>query len=154
MSSGIRQSVLALLTAALVSGAVWLVPAEAATPAATYSTQAFGATNAHRADHDRVRLKKSACLTRMAQRWAKHMARTGRMVHQDLGPITSRCDLSWTGENIAMGYSNGRAVVNRGWMHSAGHRENILRPQYRLMGIGAYRDGHGRWWASQVFGRR
>jgi len=58
------------------------------------------------------------------------------------------------GENIAMGYSSGRVVVNRGWMHSDGHRANILRREYRLMGIGAARDASGRWWASQVFGRR
>ena len=44
--------------------------------------------------------------------------------------------------------------MNRGWMPSPGHRANILRPQYRLMGIGAVRDEHGRWWSSQVFGRR
>ncbi|MFC6342709.1 CAP domain-containing protein, partial [Nocardioides hankookensis] len=92
--------------------------------------------------------------TGFAERWARHMARTGRLVHQDLQPIARRCGLRMAGENIAYGYSSGRSVVNRGWMHSEGHRENILRPSYRLMGIGAARDRHGRWWTSQVFGRR
>jgi uncharacterized protein YkwD len=155
MSSGIRQSVFAVLTAVVVSSALWLVPAEAsAARATTYADAAFRATNAHRADEGRVQLREGACLTRMAERWARHMARTGRMVHQDLGPIARRCELSMVGENIAVGYPSGRAVVNRGWMHSEGHRANILRREYRLMGIGAARDSDGRWWASQVFGRR
>jgi uncharacterized protein YkwD len=157
MSSRIRQSVLALLTAGVLAGSLWLVPAEAAaparTPATTYAAAAFDATNARRVDHDLVQLKKTACLTRVAQRWAKHMARTRKLVHQDLGPVLSRCHLSWTGENIASGFRSGRSVV-RGWMHSEGHRANILRKQFRLMGIGAARDRHGRWWVSQVFGRR
>jgi len=81
------------------------------------------------------------------------MARRGELVHQSLSPIMRRCHLSSSGENIAVGYTSGREVVDTGWMHSAGHRENILRPSYRLMGIGAHRDASGRWWVSQVFGR-
>jgi hypothetical protein len=44
----------------------------------------------------------------------------------------------WTGENIAWG--NGALVspasIVDGWMHSKGHRENILRPSFREVGIG------------------
>lgn len=154
MTSAIRQTVLAAVAAVLMSSTLWLAPAEAASPSERYADTAFRATNAHRADHGRKQLREAACLTRMAERWARHLARTGRLVHQDLGPIMRRCDLSMVGENIAMGYRSGRVVVNRGWMHSEGHRANILLRQYRLMGIGAARDAHGRWWTSQVFGRR
>jgi len=144
-----------VLAAVVVASALWLVPAEAsATRATTYAETAFRATNAHRADQGRAQLREAACLTRMAERWARHLARTGGLVHQDLQPIARRCGLSMVGENIAMGYSSGRVVVNRGWMRSEGHRANILRRDYRLMGIGAARDSSGRWWASQVFGRR
>jgi uncharacterized protein YkwD len=153
--SDLRSTVILPATTVLAV-TLWLVPAPAtaqADPATTYAETAFAATNAQRARHDRARLRKATCLTRMAQRWARHMARTGRLVHQDLNPIAARCDLSYVGENIAMGYPGGASVVNRGWMHSAGHRANILRPQYRLMGLGAARDQDGRWWSSQVFGR-
>ncbi|WP_051551410.1 CAP domain-containing protein [Nocardioides sp. URHA0020] len=157
MFSALRSTTL-LLAAAVLAVSPWLVPVQAvaakASPAATYSHAAFKATNVQRVKHDRVRLKKSACLTTMAKRWARHMARTGKLEHQSLGAIAKRCHTSWTGENIAAGYRSGRAVVNTGWMHSPGHRQNILRPQYRLMGIGAYRDRDGFWWVSQVFGRR
>jgi uncharacterized protein YkwD len=42
------------------------------------------------------------------------------------------------GENIAWGslrYSTPASIVNL-WMHSPGHRANILRPQFRDIGIG------------------
>jgi uncharacterized protein YkwD len=151
MYSGCRTTVIVLVALAL-SGAL-LVPAGAAAPATRYADAAFAATNKHRAAEHRAELREGACVTGFAERWSRHMARTGRLVHQELGPIARRCGLRMAGENIAVGYPTGRAVVNRGWMHSEGHRENILRPSYRLMGIGATRDRNGRWWVSQVFGR-
>ena len=45
------------------------------------------------------------------------------------------------GENIAWGslrYSTPESIV-RMWMHSPGHRANILRPQFRDIGIGIAR---------------
>jgi uncharacterized protein YkwD len=152
MSSGIRQSALVVLTVVALTGSLWLVPAEAGTPAGRYSGTAFAATNQHRTDRDLRALRQNACLQRFATRWAAKMGRGVGLEHQSLQPIMRRCDLTMAGENIAFGYPTGRAVV-RGWMHSQGHRENILRPQFRLMAIGAYRDGDGRWWSSQVFGR-
>jgi uncharacterized protein YkwD len=38
-------------------------------------------------------------------------------------------------ENIAVGYSSAAAVVD-GWMHSEGHRKNILNCSYTMIGIG------------------
>jgi uncharacterized protein YkwD len=45
------------------------------------------------------------------------------------------------GENLAWGVgrlSRARAIV-RTWMASPGHRENLLHPGYRLVGVGALR---------------
>jgi uncharacterized protein YkwD len=128
--------------------------AQAENPAHRYEKQAFSATNQQRDQHQRVDLRQQQCVQGFADRWARHMARTENMVHQSLTPIMRRCHLTMAGENIAYGFTSGRSVVNQGWMHSEGHRENILRPQYRLMGMGAHRDDQGRWWISQVFGRR
>jgi uncharacterized protein YkwD len=51
----------------------------------------------------------------------------------------TRSRRSWTlGENIGYGsgsYATPRAMV-RGWMNSSGHRANILRRQFRMIGIG------------------
>ena len=42
---------------------------------------------------------------------------------------------AYKGENIAAGYPNSRAAMD-GWMHSPGHRANILNPKFTKIGIG------------------
>lgn len=54
-------------------------------------------------------------------------------------------DFDRSGENIASGYSTAASVVD-GWMHSAGHRMNILTAPFTHIGLG--QDG-ARW--SQTF---
>ena len=58
---------------------------------------------------------------------------------------------SLCGENIAAGYPNAEAVVD-GWMHSAGHRANILNTSAKYMGLSmSYaHSGYGFYWA-QLF---
>ena len=139
---------------ALATGAVlWSAPAVARTPEPTYQRQAFGATNQQRDRHDRVALRHQDCVQRYAVRQARRMAGQERMFHQDLGRVLRDCGLRMAGENVAYGYPTGRSVVNQGWMHSEGHRANILNPAYRLLGTGARRGDDGRWYAAQVFGR-
>lgn len=43
----------------------------------------------------------------------------------------------YIGENIAAGYSTPEAVV-AAWMNSSGHRDNILNPYYKEIGIGYF----------------
>ncbi len=139
------------------TASLWLAPtatAQAAAPEHTYQRQAFAATNQQRDRHDRVQLRHQRCVQKYAVRQARRMARQERMFHQDLGRVLRACGLRMAGENVAYGYRSGRAVVNDGWMHSRGHRENILNPSYRLLGLGARRGDDGRWYAAQVFGRR
>ena len=63
----------------------------------------------------------------MAQHWAAHMARRGQLEHNDLDNVQQACHAQVpVGENIAMGYRTPRAAL-RAWMHSDGHRANILR---------------------------
>ncbi len=110
-------------------------------------------TNRARKRHDRTRLRRAKCVDRFANRWARTMARRQNLEHQNLRRVMRRCNLRMAGENIAYGYRSGKAVV-RGWMHSPGHRANILKGRYRLLGVGMKRDKNGRPWVSQVFGRR
>ena len=148
-----RRYVLAVAVVAVFSVAP-VTPVEAASPSANYARAAFQETNERRADHHRVRLDHNRCLQRYAVRHARRMANRERMFHQDLGPILRRCRMRMVGENVAYGYPTGRAVVNRGWMRSPGHRANILRREYRKMGLAARKGDNGRWYACQVFGRR
>jgi uncharacterized protein YkwD len=52
-------------------------------------------------------------------------------------------------ENIAMGQPQSSEVV-RAWMNSSGHRANILNPNNRKIGVGAFRTENGTiYWCQQ-----
>lgn len=142
------------LVTVLATATTLAPPAVARTPEATYQHQIFTATNHQRARHHRVAFKRQRCVQKYAVRQARRMARQDRMFHQDLGRVLRDCGLRAAGENVAYGYRSGRSVVNDGWMHSKGHRANILNRQFRLLGVGARRSADGTWYAAQVFGRR
>ena len=54
------------------------------------------------------------------------------------------------GENIAA-WQRSPADVMDSWMNSDGHRANILTPEYKIVGVGAYTDGNTYYWV-QLFG--
>jgi len=53
------------------------------------------------------------------------------------------------GENIAMGYSTAKAVVD-GWMNSEGHRANILNASFTQIGVGY--TANGNYWSQMFIG--
>jgi uncharacterized protein YkwD len=67
--------------------------------------------------------------SRSGARFSSRIARTGWMNGRD----------SWSvGENLAWGSGTQaapRSIVTA-WMHSAGHRHNLLSPRFRVIGIG------------------
>jgi uncharacterized protein YkwD len=97
-----------------------------------------------------------------AQNYSQVLATSGCFEHT-CGPVTNFADrdrqAGYTGwlalaENIAEGYATPETVVT-GWMNSAGHRANILSPEYTEMGIGLV-NGTGTfdtYW-TQEFGSR
>ncbi len=149
-----RLAATAATLALLVATGTAAAPAQARTAEGKYAHQATVATNANRAQQGLRPLNKSKCLRRVAVRQATLMAQREQMFHQDLGAVMDKCHLNTAGENVAYGYSSGRSVVNDGWMHSEGHRANILNPSFRIMGIGARKGHDGQWYVAQVFGRR
>lgn len=58
------------------------------------------------------------------------------------------------GENLFMSVNAPHPVplAVTGWMESPGHRENILRPEYRETGIGVWRNGNT-YYITQLFMR-
>ncbi|MCB0905879.1 MAG: hypothetical protein KDB63_02035 [Nocardioidaceae bacterium] len=109
--------------------------------------------NAVRARHDAKPLRIHRCLTvTVAQPWAVHLSKIRKLVHRDLGKVFDMCPgFSRLGENIAAGYPTAASVM-KGWMHSAGHRENILNKSYTRIGLGLARTSDGtRYWV-QNFG--
>ncbi|MFE7426679.1 MULTISPECIES: CAP domain-containing protein [unclassified Streptomyces] len=98
----------------------------------------------------------SASLTSLAQDFSEDMAARGFFDHTDPGgrsPWDRASDAGVRGlaaENIARGQADARAVMNA-WMHSEGHRRNILNCDYKTLGVGVHRGPGGPWW-TQEFG--
>ena len=74
----------------------------------------------------------------------------------DCFTVFSFCNISFNtcGENIAAGYVTPADVVD-GWMHSEGHKANILNASYTKMGLGYSTGGggeYGRYWAQEFAG--
>ncbi len=109
--------------------------------------------NKIRANHGLRTLKFNVCLTGdVAQPWAKRMATTGVFAHRNIKTVRTACPKNgWVGENIAYGYPTAKSVM-RAWMRSPGHRANILRPQFRRIGLGMSTDSNGRIYWVQNFG--
>jgi uncharacterized protein YkwD len=107
-------------------------------------------TNARRKAHGVKPLKAAECPDRLAEKWTRHMARTHDFEHQSLDPFFQCRSTSTAGENIAFGYESARALVSA-WMHSTGHRENILNPHFHRIGVAGWRDTGGRTYATQDF---
>jgi uncharacterized protein YkwD len=107
-------------------------------------------TNKRRAAHGLAPLAASTCADGFAEPWTRHMARRQILKHQDIGPMLGCPHTSTAGENIAYGYETPRALVS-GWMHSPGHRANILSPSYDRLGVAGWVSTGGVTYATQDF---
>ena len=65
------------------------------------------------------------------------MSTSAGFKHSNIGSLLG--PFNFVGENIAMG-SRGTTAgeLHVAWMHSDGHRENILQPGFTSVGVGAY----------------
>lgn len=54
------------------------------------------------------------------------------------------------GENIAMGQSSAQEVMDA-WMNSEGHRANILKEDFKYLGVGITKDSNGTYYWTQMF---
>ena len=104
--------------------------------------------NDTRSGRGKARLTLNATLTRKAQTWAEHLARTNALAHSDL---TAGVPSNWRalGENV--GYARTIVDVHQAFMRSSGHRHNILG-QWNAIGTG-YATGYGKVFVVHVFMR-
>ena len=133
--------------------AVAACPAAASTPAAGSMRNVRRTTlcllNRERRNHGLPRLRTNRRLARSATRYSRDMVRRNYFSHVSPGGSTPtdrirrggylRGARAWAiGENLAWGsgsYATPLGTV-RAWMNSPGHRANILRRDYRAIGIG------------------
>jgi uncharacterized protein YkwD len=113
-------------------------------------------TNQERARHGLPPLKINRPLTRAARKHSTRMARYHRLSHiikgksflhrlQKVGyPFVK------AGENIARSKRSFPHIVSM-WMKSPGHRQNILSPHFKEIGIGVSTASSGDQYVTQVF---
>ncbi|QIR41927.1 CAP domain-containing protein (plasmid) [Tolypothrix sp. PCC 7910] len=95
-------------------------------------------TNNERRQHQLPDLTFNWELAWAAMKHSANMANQDFFDHRDLeNRVRSEGYQGSVGENIYAGGSTAEAVVN-GWMDSPGHRDNILNPQYREIGVGYF----------------
>jgi len=118
-------------------------------------------TNIERRKVGLAPLKLSSRLTRAAQSHAVDMASNNYFSHTGLNgsSMSDRAkgigySYSAIGENIAAGKATPEGTI-RQWMHSSGHRANILNPKFTEIGFGyanAPNSPYRHYWV-QVFGK-
>ena len=104
--------------------------------------------NRERREEGEKPLKLNAKLTAAAQEYADYLAKNGKFSHTAKGTMSSRVkDAGYkpraVGENIAVGQSSTSSVL-KSWMHSEGHKKNILSDKYSEVGFGIAKDKKGR----------
>jgi uncharacterized protein YkwD len=107
--------------------------------------------NAERRRRDLRPLRRRPALDRAARAHAADMARRDYFAHESpegVGPHerilrAGYRDPRTTGENLAQGERTAGAAssIVDGWMHSPGHRANILRRRFEEIGIAIVDDG-------------
>ena len=167
MSRQVRRGVfvwlLVLASACATPGSPSEVAAEpaAGTGSSDIASTIVQLTNAERANAGVPTLRANSRLMQAAQLHADQMARLGRLEHELSGSQYPRPEdrlaaagYQWSAyaENIAMGQSSAAAAMDA-WMHSSGHRTNILNANLTEIGIGFARDSARRPYYVQVFGK-
>ena len=146
-----------LLVLVAASGVVGLVGGSPAAAAPTYADRMESATitstNHRRVQRDRRAVRSNACLDRMAERWARHLAETNTLIHRRLGRVLNRCNRSYVSENLAkypVSPGMTAAEIAHGtvdaWMRSTAHRHNLLSRTPEVIGLGVARSANGSYW--------
>ncbi|MDQ3099573.1 MAG: CAP domain-containing protein [bacterium] len=139
------------------------VTAQPSTNNSSYTDQVIELVNKERANSNLGPLAKNDQLTNSAQAYTQYMADKNFFSHN--GPdgstfITRNKAAGYSnylhlGENIAAGQRSPQEVMTA-WMNSSGHRANIMKAQYKEIGVGyTSKSGttYNTYWA-QEFGSR
>lgn len=115
-------------------------------------------TNKERAKAKLPPLKPSPLLFKAARGHSANMANKNQMNHflDGKGPVERVQAVGYVfkhvGENVGESDGFPPPVIVQGWMNSKIHRDNILKPQYTEIGLGAVRGTRGWTYYTQLFG--
>jgi len=123
-------------TAVTVTGTASPVALE---PAA-YAAALVEGTNAARLAGGLPALEVSACATQAADRRAADLVGVAELTHAPLDDVIQGCDAPRTAENLSRASAPPADVVEA-WLASPGHRDNLLDPDLRHVGVACVPDG-------------
>ncbi|MGH2661379.1 MAG: CAP domain-containing protein [Actinomycetota bacterium] len=153
---------LAGLTLAVLLGTGWLVGFVGQDPAharrhrnrnrlASNEESSFrGMINGERVTRGVRTLHMGNRLVSIARHHSAAMAESNSLYHNpNLAQDLSSVQFSIAGENVGVGPT--LPILHDAFMASPPHRENVLRPQFRKVGVGVVTGGDGRIWITIVF---
>ena len=137
-----RAGVLAglMVLTALTALAGCTGPGRADVPVADQPARIVAATNEARAAEGLEPLTPSDCATQVATARATALIGAATLEHAPLDDVLTGCDVSVAGENLSRATVPPEDVVDT-WMGSAGHRANILDPDFTQLGVACVADG-------------
>ncbi|MER8058339.1 MULTISPECIES: sigma-70 family RNA polymerase sigma factor [unclassified Streptomyces] len=128
-------------------------------PAGDTVSQVIALVNKERASAGCSALTADPQLQQAAQAHSDDMAARNFFDHvnpdgADPGQRITAAGYRWStyGENIARGQQTPASVMDS-WMHSSGHRANILNCAFKNIGVGVHQGAGGPWW-TQDFGTK
>jgi uncharacterized protein YkwD len=139
---------------------VALVAADTQAPGSELTAEGkaiFELTNKARAENKLQPLTLNAVLIKAAHAHSANMAKQGKMSHvlDDKNPADRVKEAGYkyssTGENLAVSDNVPASGIFESWMKSKAHRDNILREEFRAIGIGVARAADGKRYYTQVF---
>jgi len=122
--------------------------------------QIFLAINEQRRAHSLQQLEWDEKLAEQARSHSARMAARAELSHVDpergnVAERLKRAHIAWRAcaENIfeEKGFDDPVQAAVEGWMKSEGHRENILRPELTLTGVGIASRSNGTLYFTQIF---
>ncbi|MCF3128965.1 sigma-70 family RNA polymerase sigma factor [Streptomyces olivochromogenes] len=135
-----------------------VTPPTQAAPSGTVA-QVVALVNKERANAGCGPLTEDSQLDKAAQGLSDDMAARNFFDHtdpdgRDPGQRITAAGYRWStyGENIAQGQQTPASVMDS-WMHSPGHRANILNCSFKNIGVGVHNGSGGPWW-TQDFGAK
>lgn len=143
MSTSATKTVAGYMVILLATVALMLIfalPAGAVSPADLDAESVVAQCNAVRNANGVLPLSESETLSKAAAQRAKEAATQRSHIRPDgtqyYTTVTAALN-PYVGENLAGGSYTSETVVTA-WMNSAGHRENILDPEFHYIGVGYY----------------
>lgn len=134
------------------------VPSDSASPSnLNFEKKVVELVNVERQKNGLPALYLDNRISDVARTKSKDMADNNYFAHQSptygsAGDMLLKFGVTWSawGENIASGQKSPEDVVSQ-WMNSPSHRENILSPNFALIGVGYCTNSSGKTFWTQMF---